>query len=368
MKKFVSLASLLTLLALVALLAAGCQAPAETKPETAKPETTEPEKTESGTAEPGAAATEFPKMELRFSTSTSPSEASYEGIMKMKEYVEEKTGGQVTIEIYAQSSLFTQEQEIPAIMKGNLEMCFSEAPWLVDYMPELAMYGSAYLFESFDHWDKFYSGELGQEMFENVAETLKVRPMGAVYLGARLINLTEDKEVLSREDLKGVKLRMPSTDAWLFLGEALGANPVPVGYADLYLALQTGTVDGQDNPLPALKNMSFYEVTKSATLSNHVIGTNWIMLSEELWQSMSDELKQIISDGVKIAEDHINQTNLSLEAELIPWLEEQGMSIYQPTPEALETLRKEVVDYYFAHEEVVGDWDMDMYQRIQDLA
>lgn len=315
-----------------------------------------------------AFAEEFPKMELSFSTSGSPTEAPFQGIEKMKEYVEEKTNGQVTINIYGQSSLFTQEQEIPAIMKGNLDMCFSEAPWLVDYMPELAMYGSAYLFESFDHWSKFYNGELGQEMFEHVAETIGVRPLGTVYLGARLINLTQDKEILSRDDLKSVKLRMPSTDAWLFLGEALGANPVPVGYADLYLALQTGTVDGQDNPLPALKNMSFYEVTKSATRTNHVMGTNWIMIGEKLWQSMSDELKEIMKEGIRIAETYTNETNLALEAELVDWLREQGFSVYEPTPEQLETFRTEVTDYYFAHEEVVGGWDMDMYQRIQELA
>lgn len=314
-----------------------------------------------------AEGTEFPKMDLRFSTSGSPTEAPVQGMEKMAEYVKEKTNGQVTITIYAQSSLFTQEQEIPAIMKGNLDMCFSEAPWLVDYMPELAMYGSGYLFESYDHWNKFYSGELGQEMFEKVAQTIGVRPIGTVYLGARLINLTTDKEVLSRADLKNVKLRMPNSDAWLFLGEALGANPIPVGYADLYLALQTGTVDGQDNPLPALKNKSFFEVTKSATLTNHVIGTNWIMIGEKLWQGMSPELQQIMLEGFDIATSYANETNLALEAELVTWLEEQGMKIYQPTPEQLANFRQEVIDYYFAHEEVVGAWDMEMYQRIQDL-
>lgn len=204
-------------------------------------------------------------------------------------------------------------------------------------------------------------------MFESVAKSIGVRPLGTVYLGTRPINLNTDRRILSRADMKNVKLRMPSTDAWLFLGEALGANTVPVPYADLYLALQTGTVDGQDNPLPAIKNRSFYEVTKSVTLTNHVFGTNWVMISEKLWQGLSPEMKQIVQEGVDQMTEWVNATNEQQEKDLIAELSDKGLVIYQPTPDELANYRKEVLDYYNAHKEVVGGWDMGMHARIQAL-
>jgi TRAP-type C4-dicarboxylate transport system substrate-binding protein len=310
---------------------------------------------------------DFPEIELSFSSSVSPAEANAKGLEMLKNHLAEQTGNKVKLTLHLQSSLYKQEQEVPAILKGNLSMCFSEAPWLVDYMPDLAMYGSGYLFASLDHWKKFYASELALQMFENVAQTIGVRPLGTVYLGARLINLTIDKKVLSRADLKNIKLRMPSTDAWLFLGEALGSNPVPLPYADLYLAMQTKTVDGQDNPIPSLKNASFYEVTKSATLTNHVFGTNWVIINEKMWQGWSSKLRQVMLDGVNKAALWINETNEQGEKSLIPELESHGMKIYQLSSAEISKYRQEVLDYYFAHKEVVGGWDMEMHRKIQDL-
>ena len=354
---------------LMAFVLVACSDSGETATETASDETTETvsdETTELASAE----ATEYQgeEMELNFSSPGTSEDIPGEGMKLMKEYIEEATGGKVTVNLHFQSSLFAQDQEVPAVMKGNLDMCDTDAQWLSDYIPEMSMFASAYLFESIEHWENFFDSDIADEMFDNIVETLGIRVIGVRYNGSRTINLCEDKEVLSRADLTNVKLRMANTEAWIFMGDALGANPVPIAYADLYLALQAGTADGQDNPLPAIKSQSFYEVTESVTLTRHVIQATFMVINDDIWQSMSEELQQIVSEGANIASEYVTETTLSQEDELVEWLEEQGVTVYQPTTEELASYRQEVIDYYLADEDAIADWDMDIYQAIQDLA
>ena len=105
-----------------------------------------------------------------------------------------------------------------------------------------------------------------------MAEDIGLHILAPVYFGTRQVNLVPEDEVQTPEDLNGITLRMPGGDAWQFLGEAIGANPTPLAYAEVYTALQTGAIDGQDNPLPNDYNMKFYEVTRRSSLTGHLVG------------------------------------------------------------------------------------------------
>lgn len=175
--------------------------------------------------------------------------------------------------------------------------------------------------------------------------------------------------VSCRADLKNVKLRMIDTAAYQFIGEALGGNPIPLAYSDLYLALQNGTVDGQDNPIGSLEEESFYEVTKSITLTRHIYAYKWLLINEELWQSMSPELQQIIQKGINTLAANSEEKYIASEEDMIPWCEEHGITVYELDNEALAGYQQEVTDYYFANGgDLTSSWDMDLYQKIQDMA
>ena len=137
------------------------------------------------------------------------------------------------------------------------------------------MFTAGYLFNSYDHMTATLNGEVGQEVFQKISDEQGLLPLGAWYLGSREISLSEDRAIKTPEDLNGVNLRMPNSEAWLFLGEALGANPTPMSFSELYLALQTGAVDGQDNPLGSVESAKFYEVQKSITLTHHLVDSVW---------------------------------------------------------------------------------------------
>ena len=120
-------------------------------------------------------------------------------------------------------------------------------------------------------------------------DQLGIHILGPTYFGTRQVGLRLDKEINTPEDMAGIKLRMPGGDAWQFLGEALGANPTPMAYAEVYTGLQTGAIDGQDNPLPNVENMKFYEVMTQIVLTSHLVGYDLLVISKDVWNAMSRE-------------------------------------------------------------------------------
>jgi TRAP-type C4-dicarboxylate transport system substrate-binding protein len=208
------------------------------------------------------------------------------------------------------------------------------------------------------------NGPIGQAAFERVAKEQGLRPLGAEYLGTRQLNLVEDKAIRTPADLRGVNLRMPNSDAWLFLGRALGANPTPISFSELYMALQTRTVDGQDNPLPSTKNAKFYEVTKSITITNHVVDSVWPAINEAKWQSFTQQQKDWIMEGVRAGIKYCDETNLKAEAELVQFFKDSGLKVYDADLGAFSSY---VLDQYLKSD-FAKTWDLDLFKRIQDAA
>ncbi|TJV52738.1 MAG: C4-dicarboxylate ABC transporter, partial [Mesorhizobium sp.] len=129
-----------------------------------------------------------------------------------------------------------------------------------------------YLFRDAAHLKAFFASDAGAELKRMAEDQLGVRVLGPTYFGLRQVGLKPDKEIKTPADMAGIKLRMPGGDAWQFLGQALGANPTPMAYAEVYTGLQTGAIDGQDNPLPNVENMKFYEVMSQIVLTSHLVG------------------------------------------------------------------------------------------------
>src|SRR5207248_4770748 len=146
---------------------------------------------------------------------------------------------------------------------------------------------SAYLFRDAAHLKKTFESDVGREFIKMAKDQLGIQIITPVYFGSRNVNLKPDKTIKTPADMSGVKLRMPPGEFWQFLGESIGANPTPVAYAELYTALQTGTVDGQDNPLVSSKLMKFDEVTSQFVLTRHVIGYDVMSIRSKIWDAMS---------------------------------------------------------------------------------
>jgi TRAP-type C4-dicarboxylate transport system substrate-binding protein len=176
--------------------------------------------------------------------------------------------------------------------------------------------------------------------------------------------MVNDVEIKTPENLKGVKLRMPNSEAWIFLGKALGANPTPISFGELYMALQTKTVDGQDNPLPTTKNAKLYEVTKSITISNHLVDSVWPTINEKKWQSLTSEQQGWVMEGIKAGTKYCDETNLKAESELVEFFKGAGLKVYYAD---IDAFRNHVLPLYLASD-FAKSWNMDTFKKIQEAA
>ena len=363
--------SLLLTVALTASMLVGCgssAAPAEEKAEEKVEEATTDaaeeaeEATEEATGE--ATADLGDPVTLTVTLTAVSTDTHAQAMMKFKEYVEKESAGNITVDVYTDAQLFAQEEEVAAVVGGDADMTLTSASWLTTGSPWVSMFTAGYLYKSYQHMTDVLNGEIGEEVFAKISEEQGILPLGAFYLGSREISLGQDKEIKTPADLNGINLRMPNSDAWLFLGKALGANPTPISFSELYTSLQTGAVDGQDNPLPTVESAKFYEVQKSITITDHLVDSVWPAINTEKWNSLTDAQKEIILGGVEAGRKYCDETNLDKEASLVEFFKEQGLSVYEADKDAFQ---KEVLDCYL-NDPISADWDMDTYQKIVDMS
>jgi len=191
------------------------------------------------------------------------------------------------LEPYWSNTLFKQGTELVALQRENLEVCNLAPADISKQIPAWSLLTSAYLFRDYDHLKKTFASEVGQDFVKLARERVGIEVIRPVYFGARQVNLKPTKKIATPADLAGSKLRMPPGEFWQFLGESIGANPTPVTFAELYTALQSGAVDGQDNPLVTARSMKFYEVTTQFVLTSHVIGYDVLSVSKKAWANLS---------------------------------------------------------------------------------
>ena len=187
-----------------------------------------------------------------------------------------------------------------------------------------------------------------------------------MYLGRRQVNLRQSKDELTvnkPSDLAGVNLRMPGTDAWQFLGKALGAAPTPMAFSEVYTALSTGAVDGQDNPLPTVVDKKFYEVTKQIVLTSHLVDLNYIAISAKTFNDMSAEQQIAVQVAADAAAASGRKIQLELEGSLVAFLEEQGMEVYEPDTAAF---RNQVQSMYL-DSEFAATWPAGVLEKVNAL-
>ncbi|TVR72660.1 MAG: DctP family TRAP transporter solute-binding subunit [Spirochaetaceae bacterium] len=319
-----------------------------------------------GQREAAAPTGDMPPVRLTWSSASVPGDAHTQAMFEFKRVVEEMSDGQMRVDVHHSAELFTQEAEIAAIRRGNLDMMYGGPPWLAEMVPYLSMLAAPYIFESYEHMTAVMNGPIGQRINDDVAQRTGIRPLGAFYLGTRQLNLRDiGREVRTPADMAGVTLRMPNTPSWLFMGRTLGANPTPLSFPEIYLALQTGTIDAQDNPLPTVRNASFYEVTKYIVLTGHFIEPLMPNINERRWQSLTPRQQEIVLTGIQAAQRLCDELNLQREAERVAYFESKGLTVIVPDRDAFRT---HALNMVMNNSQMVDTWDMDLFNEVQAVA
>ena len=265
-------------------------------------------------------------------------------------------------EPYWNNTLFKQGTELVALQRGNVEVCNLAPQDISKQLPAWSLLTSAYLFRDVDHMRKTFKSDVGREFIKMARDQLEVQVVTPVYFGSRHVNLKPDKTIRTPADLAGIKLRMPPGEFWQFLGESIGASPTPVAFAEVYTALQSGAIDGQDNPLVTSKLMKFYEVTTQFVLTGHVVGYDVLAVSKKAWDAMPPAQQTQFQAAAEKAMDDYTAKYIGLEKDIVEFMKSQGKKVYAPDVNAFRAYaQKKYVDKY------VQDWPKGALERINAL-
>jgi tripartite ATP-independent transporter DctP family solute receptor len=271
--------------------------------------------------------------------------------------------GFANFEPHWNGALFKQGTELEAISRGNLEMSIASAQELSVFFPEFSIFTAGYLHRDAEHQKKVFNADLFKPFKQKVEDKLGVKLLTVMYLGRRQLNLRTEKTINKPEDLAGVKLRMPGSDSWLFLGRALGANPTPMAFTEVYTGLQTGAIDGQDNPLPTTKDKKFYEVTKQIVLTSHLVDLNYLTISKKVWNKLTPEQQKTVQKAADDAAEFGRQAQLKQEAEMVDFMKAQGLKVYTPD---LNAFRSRVQEAYLKSD-FSKEWPKGLVEKINAL-
>lgn len=260
------------------------------------------------------------------------------------------------------SSLFKQGTELEAIARGNLEMSIASAQELAVFIPEFSIFTAGYVMRDAAHQVAVFNAALMKPFKKKAEDELDIKLLTVMYLGRRQLNLRTDQKIHTPADMANVKLRMPGTDAWQFLGKALGASPVPMAFTEVYTGLQTGAIDGQDNPLPTMVDKKFYEVTKQVILTSHLVDLNYIAMSKTVWDKLTPKQQAIVQKAADAAADYGRVKQLEQEATLADFIKKQGLEVYTPDVAAF---RKRVQETYLKSD-YAKTWPKGLLEEIND--
>jgi tripartite ATP-independent transporter DctP family solute receptor len=302
-------------------------------------------------------------IKLRISTPAVEADWHAKMLPVFKQELDKLAPGQFDVEIHLNGTLFKQGTEPAAMQRGNLEMAMISAFDISKQIPEWSIFTAGYLLRDPQHQTKVFESDIGQEMYRLVEDKMGIKILSVGYLGTRQLNLRTEKEVKTPADLAGVKLRMPGSDTWLFLGKALGANPLPVAFGEIYTALQTGAIDGQDNPLPTVRAAKFYEVTKQVVLTDHLVDAIFLSLAGSTWKKLDDKQKTAVTSAAQAAVRFNNENRVKEEAELSDFFKAQGLKVYKPNVEAF---RAQVQKTYL-ESELSKAWPKGMVERVNAI-
>jgi len=247
--------------------------------------------------------------------------------------VNERLDGQVKITLY-EKSLGNEKALSESIQIGTVDMVCLIGGNYGYIMPELELMSMTYLFKDVDEAEKGWTSDVAQELYDRMADEYGVRIIAPfLYYGAR--HLTANKPVVTPEDMKGLKVRVPLVAIQQAGMEAMGASATPVDFGELYMALKTGIVDGQENPVSTIMEGKFDEVQKYIMPTAHIIAICPIAIREEVWQKLTKEQQDVILELADVAAKECTQLQIDMEATAFEELEARGMEIVQPDIDAM---------------------------------
>ncbi|MGB4470402.1 MAG: TRAP transporter substrate-binding protein, partial [Tepidanaerobacteraceae bacterium] len=252
-----------------------------------------------------------------------------------KDYVEEKSNGAIKVELYPSGQLGSASEVIQGIIAGTVEMTIVNLSMLNTLYDKTMVLSIPGLFSSVDECNDIINGNWGKNLSDEVRSVTGIRILNMTSNGFRHFT-TSNKELRTVDDAKGVTFRVMESPVYIKMVEALGAKAVPMPGSEMYVAMQNGVVDGQENPILNIIQDLTYEVQKYLVLDGHVASIMAFVMNDQFYNELPDELKKVIDEAAAKALVNAEEVIENKNNEGLEFLKEKGMIIYEPTPEELK--------------------------------
>ncbi|MGF1631403.1 MAG: sialic acid TRAP transporter substrate-binding protein SiaP [Kiloniellaceae bacterium] len=275
------------------------------------------------------------------------------------EEVKKRSGGELEIEVFPASSLGKESDINEGLTLGTVDIIYTGQLFAGRAYGPIAIGGSPYMFRDFDHWVHYRDSDLFQDMAAGYRDATGHEVITLTYYGER--HVTSNKEIKQPGDMAKLKIRVPDAPLYTMFPEAVGANPTPIAFAEVYLALQQGVVDAQENPLPTIQFKKFYEVQDYITLTGHITDALLTIVADGTWNSLSDGEKEMLAGVLKEAADNCTQDIVKAEQELVAWFRDQGKTVNEVDRAAF---REAVAPL---HNGPAATWEQAIYDKLQAI-
>lgn len=275
------------------------------------------------------------------------------------EEIAKRSDGRLNIEVFPASSLGKEVDINEGLTLGTVDIIYTGQLFAGRSFGPIAIGGSPFMFRDFDHWSKFRSSDLFAELAAGYKDVTGHEVVTLTYYGQR--HVTSNKPILKPADMDGLKIRVPNAPLYKMFPEAVGANPTPMAFAEVYLALQQKVVDAQENPLPTIQFKKFYEVQEHINLTGHITDALMTVVSGNTLASLSDEDAALLMTVLREAAQNCTDEIVQAEKDLVAWFRDQGVNVNDvdrgPFIEAVAPL----------HNGPAATWDQAVYDRLQAI-
>jgi tripartite ATP-independent transporter DctP family solute receptor len=270
-----------------------------------------------------------------------------------------RTDNRYKIEVFPASSLGKESDINEGLGIGTVDIIYTGQLFAGRTYGPVAIGGAPYMFRDFSHWQKFRDSDLFQELAQGYLDASGNHIVALTYYGER--HVTSNKKIEKPEDMKDLKIRVPDAPLYMMFPKAVGANPTPIAFAEVYLALQQGVVDAQENPLPAIEAKKFYEVQQYIVLTGHITDALLTIIGGPTWDNMEEADRTILIELMKEAADKCTQDIVKLEQDLVQTMRDRGKEVLEVDR---APFRAAVIP---AHSGPDATWDKDVYDRLQAI-
>lgn len=313
-----------------------------------------------GLAYPGGTGAQQPIV-IKLGNVQSTEDIVQSGLKRFADLVGEHTQGKIQVQIFPASQLGTEQELLEGVQLGTVHMFEGSTGSVGRFLPDLEAFAAPYIWRDTDHMLKVVRGPIGQELAERLIKAKGMRVLDFGWLFGNRYLTTKSKAVYKPEDLKGMKIRVQPTAIYLETIKAMGANPTTMDFKEVYLGLQSGVIDGQENPPFVIFNNKLFEVQKYVMLTAHITQNQAIVINDKFYQGLSPEFRKILQDAAHEAGNFQNGLILKSEQEYLDKLKEKGMTVVQPDVKAFREATKDV------WKKVSEKWQPRLVERIQEV-